>query len=84
MDLKGGFVKEGLLTTMDKKKLLEDTDLFVLDMDGTFYLGDNILPGALSFIEAATKKGKDYLFFTNNACSPLPIITLTFSLFSFT
>ena len=67
MDLKGGFVKEGLLTTMDKKKLLEDTDLFVLDMDGTGDLGDNIRPGALSFIEAATKKGKDYLFFTNNA-----------------
>lgn len=52
---------------MDKKQLLEKTDLFVLDMDGTFYLGDNILPGALSFIDAVNEKGKDYLFFTNNA-----------------
>ena len=30
----------------DKMKLLRDTRLFVLDMDGTFYLGDRILPGA--------------------------------------
>ena len=27
--------------------LLEKTELFVLDMDGTFYLGDWILDGAL-------------------------------------
>ena len=52
---------------MDKIQLLEDTDLFVLDMDGTFYLGDKILPGALSFIDVVIQKGKDYLFFTNNA-----------------
>ena len=28
-----------------KKKILKDTELFVLDMDGTFYLGDEILDG---------------------------------------
>ena len=65
--IKKRIVKEGLFNIMDKKQLLENTDLFVLDMDGTFYLGDNILPGALSFIDAVKQKGKDYLFFTNNA-----------------
>lgn len=28
---------------MDRKKLLEETELFVLDMDGTFYLDTQIL-----------------------------------------
>ena len=28
---------------MDRKKLLEETELFVLDMDGTFYLYTNFL-----------------------------------------
>ncbi len=50
-----------------KKKILEETELFVLDMDGTFYLGDQILEGALSFLEAVERAGKRYIFFTNNS-----------------
>jgi len=50
-----------------KKKILEKTDLFVLDMDGTFYLGDQILDGALDFLEAVKRAGKRYIFFTNNS-----------------
>ena len=50
-----------------KKKILEDTDLFVLDMDGTFYLGNDILDGALEFLEAVKRAGKRYIFFTNNS-----------------
>ncbi len=50
-----------------KKKILKETELFVLDMDGTFYLGDQILEGALSFLEAVEKAGKRYIFFTNNS-----------------
>ena len=51
----------------EKRRLLEETELFVLDMDGTFYLGEQILPGALDFLKEAEKKGKRYLFFTNNS-----------------
>lgn len=51
----------------DKIELLQDTRLFVLDMDGTFYLGDRILPGAADFLKAVKAAGKDYLFFTNNS-----------------
>lgn len=40
--------QEGL---MDKRELLRDVELFVLDMDGTFYLGDRILDGSLAFLE---------------------------------
>lgn len=50
-----------------KKKILQDTELFVLDMDGTFYLDNDILDGALDFLDAVKNAGKDYLFFTNNS-----------------
>ena len=50
-----------------KKKILEETELFVLDMDGTFYLGNDILDGALDFLEAVKSSGKRYIFFTNNS-----------------
>lgn len=50
-----------------RKRILDETELFVLDMDGTFYLGERILPGALDFIRKAEKSGKRYLFFTNNS-----------------
>lgn len=53
---------------MDRRKeLLSGTELFVLDMDGTFYLGEQILPGALDFLDAVRESGKKYLFFTNNS-----------------
>ncbi len=50
-----------------QNELLKRTRLFVLDMDGTFYLGDQILPGAAAFLQAVKAAGKDYLFFTNNS-----------------
>ncbi len=40
---------------------------FLLDMDGTFYLGDHLLQGSLHFIEVLTAQNKDYLFLTNNS-----------------
>lgn len=40
---------------------------FALDMDGTFYLGGQILPGALDFIDTVEKTGRDFLFVTNNS-----------------
>ncbi|MGQ9628996.1 MAG: HAD-IIA family hydrolase [bacterium] len=40
---------------------------FLLDMDGTFYLGDKILPGSLEFVERLRRQGKDFLFLTNNS-----------------
>ncbi len=40
---------------------------FLLDMDGTFYLSDRLLEGALRFIELLRKQNKEYLFLTNNS-----------------
>ncbi|WP_026489816.1 HAD-IIA family hydrolase [Butyrivibrio sp. XBB1001] len=50
-----------------KKKILNETELFVLDMDGTFYLDNDILDGALDFLESVKNAGKDFIFFTNNS-----------------
>ena len=50
-----------------EKELLKNVELFVLDMDGTFYLGEHILQGALDFLEDVRRSGKKYIFFTNNS-----------------
>ena len=52
---------------MNEVDILKDIELFVLDMDGTFYLGNDIIDGALKFLEAVKKAGKRYMFFTNNS-----------------
>lgn len=49
------------------KEDLGKIKLFVLDMDGTIYLGENILPGAIEFVKTARKTGRKVVFFTNNA-----------------
>ena len=46
---------------------LSNIRLFVLDMDGTFYLGNQILDGALQFLKAVKDSGREFLFFTNNS-----------------
>lgn len=47
--------------------LLEKIGLFVLDMDGTFYLGNRVIEGAIDFVRYVEKKGRRVLFFTNNS-----------------
>lgn len=54
-------------TIDDKRKLLENTELFVLDMDGTFYLDNQILDGSLEFLKQVERLGKRYVFVTNNS-----------------
>lgn len=43
------------------------TKLFLLDMDGTFYLGDQLLPGAIEFWEQCRERGVKCAFLTNNS-----------------
>ena len=52
---------------MTKREILKETELFVLDMDGTFYLDTDVIDGALDFLEEVKKAGKRYVFFTNNS-----------------
>lgn len=46
---------------------LSKIELFVLDLDGTFYLGDNPIDGASEFVNYVREKGRRVLFFTNNS-----------------
>jgi HAD superfamily hydrolase (TIGR01457 family) len=52
---------------MNENTLLSEVRCFLLDMDGTFYLGEKLLPGALEFIELLHQQGREYLFLTNNS-----------------
>ena len=46
---------------------LSDVKCFLLDMDGTFYLGNALIDGALEFIEKVRATGRDFMFLTNNS-----------------
>jgi HAD superfamily hydrolase (TIGR01450 family) len=40
---------------------------FLLDMDGSFFIGNTIIDGSLSFIDKLYETGRDFLFLTNNS-----------------
>ena len=46
---------------------IQDVRCFLLDMDGTFYLGEKIIPGSLELIRRVEETGRDFLFLTNNS-----------------
>lgn len=52
---------------MNNHDSLTQVRCFLLDMDGTFYLGERLFKGALEFIDLVHKQGRDYLFLTNNS-----------------
>ena len=46
---------------------LKNVKCFLLDMDGTFYLGDNLIEGSLDFLAALKRTGRTARFLTNNS-----------------
>lgn len=46
---------------------LNEIELFLLDMDGTIYLENDLFDGALDFINKIIKENKKYVFMTNNS-----------------
>ena len=49
------------------RERLSQVRCFLLDMDGTFYLGDRVLDGSMEFLQAVERTGRSYLFLTNNS-----------------
>lgn len=45
---------------------LRSVQRFLLDMDGTIYLGEELIPGADAFVAYLRASGRSLLFFTNN------------------
>lgn len=48
-------------------KDLKNIELFLLDMDGTIYIGKNQITGAFAAVQKLREKGKKICFFTNNS-----------------
>ncbi len=48
-----------------------DIELFLLDMDGTIYLDNELFDGSLDFINTLINKNIRYVFLTNNSSSSL-------------
>ncbi len=48
-------------------KRLNGKKLFLLDMDGTIYLGNQLFDGTLDFLQAVRDLGGRYMFLTNNS-----------------
>lgn len=46
---------------------LSEKKFFLLDMDGTLYLGDNLFDGTLEFLAEVKRNGGRYVFVTNNS-----------------
>lgn len=46
---------------------LKNCELFLFDMDGTLYLGDNVYEGAIELMEDLPRLGKKYIYLTNNS-----------------
>ena len=52
------------MTNLDK---LRNCELFLFDMDGTLYLGDDVYEGAIALMEDLPRLGKKYIYLTNNS-----------------
>ncbi len=46
---------------------LKNIECFLLDMDGTLYLGDIVIPGAIEFVKRIKLKNKKTVFLSNNS-----------------
>ncbi len=55
------------MTQSDIAEKLRPISCYLLDMDGTFYLGDRLIEGSLDFLRALASKGKQAFFLTNNS-----------------
>jgi len=56
--------------TMNKSEIIERLKpirCFLLDMDGTFYLGNLLLEGSLAFLDKVGQTGRQTMFLTNNS-----------------
>lgn len=49
------------------KEKIKDIKLFLFDMDGTLYLGNNLFEFTVPLLEKIKSQGKRYMFLTNNS-----------------
>lgn len=59
--------REKYLVNQDATGLLDHIQNFALDMDGTIYLDDTWIEGAVAFLQKVEATGRNYCFMTNNS-----------------
>lgn len=52
---------------MNDRQHIIDTECFLFDLDGTVYLGDQLLPGARELLDFLEERSRAYFFLTNNS-----------------
>ena len=52
---------------MDKKELISRIKLYLLDLDGTLYIGDRLFSFTAELLREIRRTGRQYLFMTNNS-----------------
>ena len=52
---------------VEEKRQLKDIQCFLMDMDGTIFLGNQLLPGAVEWLALLESNGIAYMFLTNNS-----------------
>ena len=55
------------MTQREKWEKIAGVKTFVLDMDGTIYLGEQLFPYTIEFLQTVRRTGRDFCFFTNNS-----------------
>jgi HAD superfamily hydrolase (TIGR01457 family) len=53
--------------SIDHLDTIRHKRLFLLDMDGTLYLGNKLIDGAKAFLQELRRQKKQYLYLTNNS-----------------
>jgi len=53
---------------MDHVQKIKNIKLFLFDMDGTIYIGENLFDFTKEMLDVIKKTGRRYLFVTNNSC----------------
>ena len=53
--------------TPEENERLAKKKLWILDMDGTVYLGNRLFPETVPFLARIKERGASYIFYTNNA-----------------
>lgn len=52
---------------MNKEQIIKDTKLFLFDMDGTLWLGNQLYPFTKELLSVIRQTGRNYMFMTNNS-----------------
>lgn len=53
---------------------MKDYNLYLIDLDGTVYRGEETIASGVNFVHRLQKAGKDYLFLTNNTTRTLDMV----------